>query len=159
MLQRTADVAVGHCAQLALVQAPVPARQPAEVFKSGAGTPLHPLAVAAEVEEAIQRDPEQVERLARRHLHSGDPDREAHRVTGPLGENQDLGLLSRDGHLRCSGPAYQNIGGALRSASGRLDVRSCTEGGGVVGVQGVRVKSLLDFCFVISLLHIAHSNH
>ena len=26
-------------------------------------------------------------------------------------------------------------------------------------VQGVRIKSLLDFCFVISLLHIAHSNN
>ena len=71
----------------------------------GAGTPLQTFAMGVEVKEAIQRDAEQVERIASHHYRStSHPDGEAHHVAGSMGQDEDFRLLAWDGHLRIPGP-------------------------------------------------------
>ena len=49
MLQRSPDVAIGYCAQLAFVQAPVSSGEASQVLQAGADAPLQTFAVGAKV--------------------------------------------------------------------------------------------------------------
>ena len=135
MLEGPADVARGHGSELALLETPVPAGHLSKLGGPRAYSLAQAAAVRPEMEEPVQRDPEELQLVSRDDCLPCDLDGAVDCVAGPLREHQRLGLLAGHRHLGGLGPLDEGVRSSLSPVPGDLDAVPGTESRGVIGVE------------------------